>query len=700
MELVSLVSGEGSLRAAIAGGADAVRVGLRGCCSRSFCGMSLKALTAAAAYCRVRGVKFYVSLDLPMSPERFDLALKGAEVLCRAGADALCVGDWGLLSALRQRMPEMALHAGESLGIHDSGGAALAAELGIRRLLLPQQLSGESIRRICTQSGIETEVILFGGACPAWGSPCRLSAFTGRGSASAGRCSRPCTQRFGSPDGPLYLCTRDADLSAHLPLLKDWGVSALSLPGADMPAEYHGMAAELFQRAIHQNKAPSLRELELLRGFRTDPGSDAFFAGKPEDAFLRDGEESPTVKRPHWQDPGEFQRVEVSFYASITAGSFARLAVQDALGNQVQVRGSVPAKAGSGKRELSQALLHTQLLNTLGTPYLCREVKLQLEPGLHLAGAEISQMRREALQKLSLLRQTPPEPVFRPLEPLPPAPEIREEPDITVSVQRRAQLSRELALMKPKLLYLPLEELLREPAAITPFWENGVTQVCAVLPPVVSDEEALAVYGQLRSLKEIHIRDVLVSSPGQLKAAALLGFRPRCSAEMSVMNSRSLHCLKELGAVSVILSPELNLKQIRGLSKYPDTELYAYGRLPLMVTSRSVSGETPGQAAILQDRRGKSYPLLPGGSRSILYGPERLFLADRLKDLRDLGIWCLHLAFTTENAETCAAITARYLNMGPYEPDSKTRGLYYENETGSGFRFPTPPGASGHAGRF
>lgn len=700
MELVSLISGESSLRAAVAGGADAVRAGLQGCCSPNVCGMKLKALVAAAAYCRVRGVKFYVSLDLPMTPERFERAMKAAELLCRAGVDAICVGDPGLLTALHRRMPELALHAGEALGIHDSGGAALAAELGVTRLLLPQQLSGECIRRICAQRRTEIELILHGSACPGWNSPCRFSAFTGRGSASSGHCSRPCTQRFDSAAGPLYLCTRAADLSSHLPELADWGISALSLPGADMPAEYHGMAVELFHRAISLGKAPSRHDLALLASFRSEGSSDGFFRGKPEEAFVGDVREQSASGRAHWQDPGEFQRVEVSFYASLRAGSPAQLAVRDGQGNQAKVRGSIPARAGSGRRELSEALLRTQLLNTLGTPYLCRDVKLQLEPGLHLPGAEISQMRREALQKLSLLRQTAPEPLLRPLPPLPPCEERREEPDITVSVQRTAQLSRELALMKPRLLYLPLAELLREPAAITPFWENGVTQVCAVLPPVVSDDEALEVYSRLRSLKEIHIRDVLVSTPGQLKVAGLLGFRVRCSVEMNVMNDRSLHCLRELGAASVILSPELNLKQIRSLKKYTDTELYAYGRLPLMVTARRAEGEAADGTAVLRDLRGRSYPLLPCGSRSILYGSERLFLADRMKDLRDLGIWCLHLAFTTENAETCTAITARYLQLGPYEPNSKTKGLYYENETGFGFRFPSPPGASGHAGRF
>ena len=85
--------------------------------------------------------------------------------------------------------------------------------------------------------------------------------------------------------------------------------------------------------------------------------------------------------------------------------------------------------------------------------------------------------------------------------------------------------------------------------------------------------------------------------------------------------------------------------------------------------------------------------------RSTLYSPDKLFLGDRLKDLEGLGLWCLRLGFTTENAGECTAVAERYLGMGNYQPNFKTKGLYYENETDSGFRFPAKKGASGNAGR-
>ena len=104
-------------------------------------------------------------------------------------------------------------------------------------------------------------------------------------------------------------------------------------------------------------------------------------------------------------------------------------------------------------------------------------------------------------------------------------------------------------------------------------------------------------------------------------------------------------------------------------------------------------------ADTLRDRRGRQFPVVNFLGHSRIYSPDKLFLGDRLKDLEGLGLWCLHLGFTTENAGECCSVAERYLGLGGYQPNFKTKGLYYENETHSGFRFPAKKGASGNAGR-
>ena len=697
MELVTCVGSAEALKAAVHCGADAVRVALK---DRAAAGLPLSELEKAAVYCRVRGVRLYVSLPLPVPDKDFDAMLDTAARLCAAGADALVVGDLGLMQALRQTLPDTALQATGSLAVHDTAGAAALASLGVRRLLLPPQLPGEAVKRL-SRARLETEAVVYGPVCPAWGS-CGLHAFYGGRAAAAFGCGEECRTRLKGEGGGLYAV--DLSLAGELPALAELGLTALCIRGEGRRPEYAAMATDIFHRALRDGKPPSQRDLRLLaESFSPGGVSAGYYQGAPESVPAapppRHGRGSGlgggllgAVRADYSGD--EFQRVPVRLSAEVRRGVFARVTAEDEQGNSASATGPVPARAGEGRRELTAAQLRTQLLNTLGTPYLCEDAVAQAEPGLYLSGAELSLMRREALNRLTALRAQPPVIRREPLPPLPKAEPRGGAPDVTVAVRKLAQLSPALAALKPKVLYVPLAELSAAPAAVTPFWENGETVICAVLPPVIPDSEAAETYRQLRALREVHVEQAQASALGQLLAARRLGFTVRCGPGLAAANERTLLALRELGAVSALLSPALPLSQLGAMGKYLDTELFAYGRLPLLTVERWPDG---GQ---LRDRLGRVYPAVRlGQSRACLLGPDKLFLGDRLRDLDGLGLWRLRLSFTTETAETCAAITARYLELGSGEPNSKTRGRYYENKAGIGLRLPKKKGPAGDAGR-
>ncbi len=491
----------------------------------------------------------------------------------------------------------------------------------------------------------------------------------------------------------------------------DWealGLGTLSLRCESQRPECAALAADIFRRALSEGKVPSARDLQLLtKNFFPEGESDALYRGKAAEALL------PAQVEWHWPNLArsgllgslrseyageEFQRIKVTFTAEVKRGNFSRVVATDPEGRSAGATGPIPQKAGSGKREVTPAFLRSQLLNTLGTPFLCTEVRTDVEPGLSLSGADVGQMRREALGRLMEKRSELPEVRVGELPPLLKAEKRREAPDVTFSVRKAAQLSEALAALKPKVLYIPLEELLREGQAVTPFWENGTTAVCAVLPRRYPAGEARELFLCLKKLKELHVSEVMAESWNTLLPAGMLGFRLRCGLGLQVWNDWSLRVLRELGAASAILSPELRLSEISEISKCIDTELFAYGRLPLLASEAPLSA--PGNREdTLRDRRGRQYPVGEENGRSILYSPDKLFLGDRLRDLEDLGLWCLHLSFTTENAGECVSVAERYLGMGNYLPNFRIKGLYYENETHSRFRFPSKKGASGNAGQ-
>ena len=163
------------------------------------------------------------------------------------------------------------------------------------------------------------------------------------------------------------------------------------------------------------------------------------------------------------------------------------------------------------------------------------------------------------------------------------------------------------------------------------------------------------------------------------------GLRVRGDFGLNVFNGQALKTLGEMGLSSATASFELNLAQIRDMSKEIDLELIAYGRLPLMLTENCVlssgkdrhicQGDTP---PLLTDRTGAAFPVFKEpGCRNVVLNSRKLFLADRAEDYMDIGLWGVRLCFTTENPQECREVLERYLCLGSYEPGNFTRGLYY-----------------------
>ena len=704
MELVTCVGSAAALRAAAAKGADMVRAGLRGYCRAGSRSLTEEEFTEAAAYCLPRGVRLCASLDQPVSADRFPAAMDTVLRLAAAGVSAFTVGDLGLLRALHIRLPDVQLHVADTLGVHDSTGTGLLEKLGAARLLLPPQLSRENLERILRRSSLEGEVQVLGFACVNCGLSCRMGSFSPKGTDSA-LCTRPCLESFGyasRSDGfrpamkPLYLGDSLRELEAL-------GVRGVCVMAEDRSAGFAAAFTELYYRLLRDRTPPSQEEINtLLRQNVPEGVSDACYLGKPEEALL--GRDLPVHARRRAPKIGvdsgtEPQRVPVTMTAVLRRGLPMQLRAEDREGHSASFSGAVPDTARSDRRELTEALLRTQLYNTLGTPFYCTEAQVTAEPGLSLSSLDVSRLRKATLDRLMELRAVPPSPRTAPLPPLLRCDSPYDAPELSLSVRKAVQLSPALASLKPLYLCVPMEVLEEDASGITPFWENGHTRIVAVLPPLVPDTDALETYRKLRALRDLHIEDVQVHSLSQLAPAKLLGFKVHCGIGMAVSNDWALRVLEDVGAASATLSPELSFKQLAQLSKCLDTELYAYGRVPLLSTETCLIKAAGGscdchKACSLKDREGRLYPIQrAGGCRNILYSADKLFLGDRLKELKGLGVRCLHLAFTTENARECLSITERYLGLNTFLPNGRTRGYYEENKAGPGFRFSKKTGS-------
>ena len=100
-ELAAWAGSAEGVSAAVQSGADAVIVAFGIGEDRGRLELSEDELGRAAQFCRVRGVKLYVSLDVLPTDDALPAALEKARRAARMGADALRAEDLGLIWALR-----------------------------------------------------------------------------------------------------------------------------------------------------------------------------------------------------------------------------------------------------------------------------------------------------------------------------------------------------------------------------------------------------------------------------------------------------------------------------------------------------------------------------------------------------------------------------------------------------------------------
>lgn len=689
LELLSPAGGPESVTAAVQAGADAVYLGYGDYnARRNAKNFSREELAAAVSYCHLRGARVYLTLNTLLTDRELPGAARAAEQAVDAGVDAILVQDLGVARMLRRTVPEVPLHGSTQLTVHSLDGVLRCAELGMSRVVLSRELDRAAMATVCARSPIEIEVFTHGALCMSYSGQCYFSAVIGGRSGNRGMCAQPCRLRYGwegRADGnPLSL--KDMSLAGHLRELDKLGVTCVKLEGRMKRPEYVSVVTGIYARAIREGREPTGEELaQLAAAFSRQGFTDGYYRGKKGPELFGVREETTEPRDLFAQARADYSgrehpRVPVTFSAVLRAGAPVRVAAEDGDGHVSRAEGPVPEAAL--RRALTAGEVETQLGKTGGTPYLCHEVRAELEPGLALPLSALNALRRQALDGLSALRTAVPARAVRPYLPEERVENRRETPELTVSLSGAEQLSGPLLDLPLALVCLPLEEAAAHPEAVTRILDRGIP-AGVVLPRVCWDREREALERDLEAVRALGVRDALVGTLDLIAPARKAGMTLRGDYGLGVFNSGSLLEYQVMGFASVTASFELKLAQIRDLSKPLDVEFLAYGRLPLMLTETCIIKNRAGSCACrgentLTDRRGERFPVRRApGCRNEILNAKTLFLADRGADWQAAGLRYARLFFTTEDADACVRVAERYLGRGDYVPPDYTRGLYY-----------------------
>lgn len=687
LELLSPAGSMEALYSAVQNGANAVYLGCGSFNARqSAKNFTPQMLTEAVKYCHVRGVAVHLTLNTLVSDRETKEVCTLIRQAAESGVDAFIVQDLGVISLCKAIAPNVPIHGSTQLTVHNLRGVLMCAAMGMTRVVLSRELSGDEIRYICQNSPIEIEVFAHGALCMCYSGQCYLSSAIGGRSGNRGRCAQPCRQNYGYGrwDNKYPLSLKDNCLVAYLKELEAMGVASIKLEGRMKRPEYVAAVTSVYRTALDSGVVTPAMMQTLTTAFNRQGFTDGYytaFTGKNMFGTRTDTKEDAAFLQSAraTYEAAENGLVEVSFLAKVLeAGS--SLTVIDPQGRSCTVTGPRPEKAR--KMPLTADALQDRLSKTGGTPYRCKDVKCEIDFGLTLSAAAINGLRRDALNQLSALRARREKPVIKPAPRFPMVPGPKGAPTFTVQITSKEQITQKLLRQKPAVLYVPLHILAEDP--IFAHELNRRVPVAAALPRILHDNELPQVLQQLKQLRSVGIRDALVGNIGFLPLLREAKMQARGDYGLNIYNSGSVSTLKDWELKSAALSFEMTLPQIRDISKAVPCEILAYGRLPLMVTENCLIKGRLGTCSCqsgstkLVDKTGAEFPVIKDGDRcrSILLNGKKLYWLDRQNDLNRLGLWAFRLYFTTENAKEVDAVLSSLQNPQPLDPGSCTRGLY------------------------
>ncbi len=689
LELLSPAGSPESVIAAVQNGADAVYLGLgnfnarRG--AKNFTGEEFE---KAVRYCRIRGCKVYLTVNTLVNDREIEDAVQLVRMASKYGADGIIIQDLGLISVLRQAVPDMPLHGSTQMSVHNLAGAEAAAQMGISRIVLARELSLEQIRFITKNCSIETEVFVHGALCFCHSGQCYMSALIGRRSGNRGMCAQPCRMQYSlggrMDDFPLSL--KDSCLVDRLQELEDAGVACAKIEGRMKRPEYTAIVTGVYARALKEHRPPTESEMQLLEtAFSRNGFTQGYFNGDKKDMFGVRGEPDPEAEKVFDEarkayGNGELRRVPVHFYTLAEEGKPIQAIAFDDDGHKTSASGAVPVAARN--RGLTEQYICDQMYKTGGTPYYCVENKARVDEGLFLPASEINDLRRQLITSLTEERARLEKARTGKIPPMPEKVGTIQDPYYIFQVLSAEQMTEELAAMKPRYLYAPLEVLCSDFDKTVPFLREDC-RIAAVLPRVITDDCMQEISEKLKTLRSRGVEEAVCGNIGHIFLAKNAGMKIRGDFGLNVFNSYTLQVLKNAQLVSATASFELRISQIRDLAKPVGIEMIAYGRLPLMVSDQCIIRESAGRCSCsvpgqLSDRTGSVFPVIKEyGCRNVIYNAHKLYLADKAEDLYGAGLTGIRLMFTTESPRECAEVARGYLGTSDYVPNVLTRGLYY-----------------------
>ena len=674
-EVLSPVGSPESLEAAVRSGADAVYIGAKQFSARrnadNFDDNDIK---ETVRYCHIRGVKVYLALNIMIKQSELQAAFDVALTAYKCGVDAIIISDLGLASLIHKHIPDLQLHASTQMTVHSPACLPMLKKLGFTRVVVSREMSKVELTEFCEaakECGIEVEVFVHGALCMSVSGQCLLSSVLGARSGNRGLCAGPCRLPFKASGGMGYdLSLKDLCLYEYINELTNMGVASLKIEGRMKRPEYVSAATAACRQAVDNGIIEPKLFKTLQDVFSRSGFTDGYYNGnlgrdmfgiRTKDDVIAAGD---TYSYLHELYRAERQAVPVKMQAEILADKPIILTITDGK-NTVTARSETPQAAKN--KALEKATVGDSLTKLGNTPYYCEDISVSLDDGLFVAASQLNALRRDAIEKLDNKRAELTIAEYS-------VPQIESTGNLKGKKQHIARFAEPQQIPENldtiKAVILPYECEMPD--------INGI-EIVAELPRYIVNEAAV-----IKRLEALTRQGITTAYCGNLSAVAIaknVGFKVIGSIGLNANNSESIKTYKEIGVDEIVLSAEISLKEIKNISTTIPVGIFAYGRLPLMLTRNCPlkNGRTCAECdkkGYVTDRKNIQFPIMCRSGYSELLNSAPLYMADRIDEIPPVNYLLLY--FTNETVDEVNEIIGRY-NHGEKPIGDYTRNLYYRD---------------------
>ena len=259
------------LKQAVYNGADAVYLACKSFGARKFANnFDNDEIIEALKLCHLYGVKVYVTMNTLVKNNEVEAFINQARFLHSNGVDALIVQDFGMICLLREKFPNLEIHASTQANISSKDVCQLYYDLGVKRVVFSRELSIDEIDNIDVP--IEKEAFIHGALCISYSGCCLMSSMLGGRSGNRGECAGSCRLPYTlEKDGKIIskdkylLSTKELNTSSKIDRLLDSSIYSFKIEGRMNSPLYVGFITNFYRHLIDKKEFDLSKETDRLK---------------------------------------------------------------------------------------------------------------------------------------------------------------------------------------------------------------------------------------------------------------------------------------------------------------------------------------------------------------------------------------------------------------------------------------------------